>query len=361
METDPRSAENPTSDDRRGQKRLSRRELMAALTTALVLPGCVAGARRAEDPSGLEVKASWQIPLADRPAYAERLAWAPDNRRLAVGSVQHKHMSVWDVRAGHPLPAPGDQAGGVDALAYSPDGQYLVVSRGSIGGGSERYSVSIRDGHSGVLIQGLVEDPNELKSIQASSIGFSRDGRYLAVGYSFHAALYTQEGSVWRRTGGLGPGARAVGLSPDGASIAIYGSARPHIFVCRVPSLEVLRDWPAVRHPDWGYQTLAYRSSGGQIAAGYGRVLGIFSSEDGRVLRELKAQFASFWSLAYSPDGRYLAAADSAAVHLFDSETWSELAALPVVTRPYEIAFSPDGAMLAATQGSNVKIWEFSR
>ena len=335
--------------------------LLRSFGVGLAGTGCAAGARRAESVSGLEVKASWQVPLKDSPAYADQLAWAPDSRRLAVGAGADKHMSVWDVRDGRPLPAPDNQAGGVDALAYSPDGRYLAVSRGSIGRGAELYAVSIRDGQSGALIQGLVEEPSELKNIQASSLVFSRDGRYLAVGYHIHAALYTQESGVWRRTGGLGPGAQCVGLSPDGSSLAIYGIARPHIFVCRVPSMEVVRDWPAVRHPDWGYPTLAYRPTGGQIAAGYGQVLGIFSPEDGRLLKELKARFASFWALAYSPDGRYLAAADSQAVTLLDSETWSELAALPVVTRPYGIGFSPDGAMLAATQGPNVKIWEFSR
>jgi WD40 repeat protein len=337
-----------------------------SLGLGMAAAGCAASAGRDERVSGLNVKKSWAIPLGDRPANAERLAWAPDSRRLAVGGVADSRMSVWDVREVRRLPEPENQEGGVQALAYSPDGRYLAVSRGSVPRGKDMYSVSIRDAESGALIQGLVEEPSEIKSFEASSVMFSWDGRYLAVGYSLRTAVYAREGAVWGRTGGFGPGANRVALSPDGLSIAIWRGAMddPRIVLCRMPSLDVFRDWPIlVGGAYWGFPTLAYRPSGGQIAAGRGPGLGIYAPEDGSLLKHLTSRASYFSGLSYSPNGRYLAAGDLVGIRVFDAETWTELLAFaPDLRRRFhQNAFSPDGTMLAAAAGPDVKIWEFSR
>lgn len=333
--------------------------LLRGLGLGSALAGCAAGAGGAKGGSGLEVKKSWLILLGDSPTYADRLAWAPDSRRLAIGSVSDKRMSVWDARDVRRLPGPENQAGGVQGLAYSPDGRYLAVARGS--GGPDK--VTIRDPLSGALIQGLVADPSELKLPSPSSVAFSPDSRYLAVAYLIPTALYTREGGEWRRTGGLGPGAHQVAFSPDGSSVVLYGagSPPPRIFLCRVPSMEVLRSWPPVGGPDFGYGTLAYRPSGGQIAAGRGPELSIFEPDQERLQRSIR--FRAISGLAYSADGRYLAVADTVTINLVDSESWAEVSVLAAGPRRqvHQIAFSPDGAMLAAATGPEVRIWEFSR
>src|SRR5262249_29210014 len=81
--------------------------------------------------SEVKVKAVRRIPL-DAPGYANVMAWAPDSRRLAVGGLLDKRMSVWDVQTGLRLPGPADQMGGTQGLAYSPDGRYLAVARGIV-------------------------------------------------------------------------------------------------------------------------------------------------------------------------------------------------------------------------------------
>jgi WD40 repeat protein len=313
--------------------------------------------------SGLEVKSSWQIRLGDAPIYADRLAWAPDSRRLAVGSVSDKRMSVWDVSDLRRLPAPGDQAGGVQELAYSPDGRYLAVARGSTAPGNERYAMSIRDAGSGALIQALTGEPSEIKLLEGTSVAFSPDGRYLAAGFLPRTALYSRDGGEWRRVGGLGPGAHRVAFSPDSTSLAISGSGGPLISLCRVPSMDVLRAWRSVGGPDqaWGYATLAYRPSGGQIAAGRGPDLGIFQPEDGTLVGQVK--FQSILGLAYSPDGRHLAVADARLIYVLDSESRTQRLTLAPGPgrRVHRVAFSPDGTMLAAATGPEVTIWEFLR
>ena len=334
-----------------------------SLGLGLAAAGCAAGARRAEGVSAPEVKSSWRIPLGDAPHYAEEIAWAPDSRRLAVGGVRNKRMSVWDVRSLRRLPAPGDQAGGVVGLAYSPDGRYLGVARGSTVPG-EWSAVSIWDGQSGSLIQSLVEAPQELDVSSVGSLAFGLDSRYLAVAYSPRSALYASDGSKWARTATIGPGAYRVAFSPDGTSVALFGISPHRILICRVPTMEVLRNWPTVGGPGWGYPTLAYRPSGGQVAAGYGPDLGIFDPGDGELLAQVTPD-PPIWirGLAYSPDGRILAASVGRTVRLLDSESWSLFSKLEPESRGtlHDVAYSPDGTMLAAAAGPEVIVWEFSK
>jgi WD40 repeat protein len=342
-----------------------------SLGAGLAAAGCAAGVRRSEGVSGLEVKSSWRIPLGDAPDYAEKLAWAPDSKRLAVGGVANKRMSVWDVRSVRRLPQPDDQAGGVKGLAYSRDGRYLAVARGSVARGEKLYTVSVRDAQSGALIEGLIDETGEVRPFGGGSMSFSLDSRYLVAAYNYTTALYSTDGSRWRRTGALGPGAHQVAFSTDGSTVALYetGSTR-RISIYQVPSMAVLRSWTNVGGPYWGYPTLAYRPSGPQVAAGHGPDLGIFDPAEGRLLSQIRPD-PSDWinGLAYSPDGRILAASVGRTVRLFDSESWSLVSKLEAESRGatpeprrliHGIAYSPDGSMLAAAAGPEVVIWAFS-
>src|SRR6266568_4104471 len=165
----------------------------------------------------VKVKGVRTIPL-DAPGYANVVAWAPDSRRLAVGGLLDKRMSVWDVRTGQRLPGPADQMGGTHGLAYSPDGFYLAVARGVIRSGPdqpmpagpERYVVSLWDGQSSAWLQNLVDETEEIGSFGIRAMVFSPDARHLAVSYTGGLAFYAMDGSAWRRIGALAPNAAQV-------------------------------------------------------------------------------------------------------------------------------------------------------
>jgi WD40 repeat protein len=74
----------------------------------------------------------------------------------------------------------------------------------------------------------------------------------------------------------------------------------------------------------------------------------------------LTPHMGSVRSVAFSPDGRTLASADSWSVKLWDVQSRKELATLPrhgLAVR--SVAFSPDGRTLAsASDDKSVKLWD---
>ncbi len=69
--------------------------------------------------------------------------------------------------------------------------------------------------------------------------------------------------------------------------------------------------------------------------------------------------FGAVYSVAFSLDGRYLAAGAASAVHLIDTTTWAVVHTLSRHTdRVNSVAFSPDGRLLASgSDDKTIKLW----
>lgn len=337
----------------------------------LPIAGCAAkdlsGARDSEG-NAVRVKGVRTIKL-DAPTYGTIMAWSPDSQRLAVGGPLDKRVSVWDVRTGRRLPGPADQDGGPQALAYSPDGLYLAVARGGVRfrgdvpvpTGPERYVVSLWDARSSAWVQNLVDETQEIETFGVNSIAFSPNGRYLAVNYTAGLAFYAKDGTAWRRTGALAPGASPVVFSPDGTRL--IGTTGIEILVYEVPSARIVARWRGLRSGiQTGFRTLAYRPSGDQIAVGEGPRLGLFDTSSGVLLRVLEPAPPYFVKgVSYTPNSQYLAIGVASAAHLVSAEGLAKVAILTEHQHTVDrLALSPDGSLLAATGGSVVTLWELS-
>jgi WD40 repeat protein len=308
------------------------------------------------------------IPL-DAPGYANVMAWAPDSRRLAVGGLLDKRMSVWDVRTGQRLPGPTDQMGGTHGLAYSPDGLYLAVARGVIRSGPDvpmptgpdRYVVSVWDGRSGTWLQNLADETGEIETFGVSSIAFAPNGKYLAVSYTGGLALYARDRSMWQRAGALAPSAARIAFSPN--SVRLVGTIGKEILLYEVPSGRVVDRWPGLRTGiEFGFPSLAVRPDGKQVAVGEGARLGFFNATTGELVQALEPAVPfTISGLSFSPNSRYLAMALRGSVYLLDADSRTTVAILTEHRHSVDrIAVSPDGTRIAAIGGSAVTVWEMA-
>lgn len=316
----------------------------------------------------VKVKGVRKIPL-DAPGYANVMAWAPDSRRLAVGGLLDKRMSVWDVRTGQRLPGPTDQMGGTHGLAYSPDGRYLAVARGMIGRGPDqpmptgpaRYVVSLWDGQSSAWVQNLVDETEEIGSFGIRAMVFSPDARHLAVSYTGGLAFYAMDGSAWRRIGALAPNAAQVAFSPN--SGRLVGTIGNEIAVYEVPSGRVLTRWIGLRTGiEVGFPSIAFRPDGQQVAVGEGTRLGFFNAITGELVQALEpSKPYSISGLAFSPNSRYLAMALRGSVYLLDASSRVTVAVLTDHRHSVDrLGVSPDGTIIVAVGGSEITVWELS-
>ncbi len=116
----------------------------------------------------------------------------------------------------------------------------------------------------------------------------------------------------------------------------------------------------ARRIPAPGYLGLAVHP-GGQLVALYRNdevnVLDIYSEQSVRVLPKIGSD--RIWLAVYSPDGRYLAAADDHNNVVYDANTCAVLQSFAYLGGASRLVFSPDGSILAARGGENeIVLWD---
>jgi WD40 repeat protein len=237
-----------------------------------------------------------------------RLAFAPDNRRLASASLsgdtghgwaRDDTVRVWDVDPKATLPVLRGHTSYVYPVAFSPDGRWIASGGWDKPAQEEGTHPSVRlwDAATGEPCA-ILPHPGIVRAL-----AFGPDGRWLVTGGDGDDQLRIWDvatARVRKKIRGPGPRIEGLAISPDGARVAVTGwdeaQARNHLSVCDV-------------------------TSGEQLFAADGKVL------------------------AYSPDGRWLAAlaADDRTVLLLNARTHETAARFEGHEKlVYSAAFSPD-------------------
>ena len=260
------------------------------------------------------------------------VAFSPtDNRLLAVGyggEADVSHVVLWDIDAGTELARlPGatdladfrldENTGAVGALAFSPDGKYLVAGFGSpymyatrgspnplkVWEVATRRLIRRLSGHTGYCV----------------SLDFSQDGTRLASGSRDGTAIIWSTES-WKATQTLQnpdqdlylPGRQGmvedVAFSPDGKTLAMASRERTvHLWdVASGKLLETLKGHSSA------VSAVAFSPDGRTLASGGGdQTVRLWNVETRRELMQLDSgnvELGALETLAFSPDGKHLLA-----------------------------------------------------
>jgi RNA polymerase sigma factor (sigma-70 family) len=321
------------------------------------------------------------------------VAFSPDGKRLAteVGNT----IRFWEVATGKEMRAPsGGHPGAVNALAFTADGRRLV-SGGSDGtlrdwdigtGGETRPAtdtgwwisslaaapdgrrVASAQGHHSLCVwhwAGL-EPPRPLPQPVCDALAFSTDGKILA-GASYKT-VYLWDPATGRKLRALPEHperVQRVEFSPDGRRLWTWDNAKmAHVWELATgkelrrlacPGRDTQRE-PGAFSPKGRLFAWAERYAPDRP----GRIR-LFDLAHGYEIRQLPGPRSAYTCLAFSPDGRTLAAADQSGTQVHCWEVASGRERRKFVGHRGQVnalAFSPDGTWLASgSEDTTVLVW----
>ncbi|MDX3165260.1 hypothetical protein PV516_15860 [Streptomyces scabiei] len=302
----------------------------------------------------------------DTPEFVRTLAFGPDGRTLVTGG--NDEARLWKVGTNRPRATLHVPGGDLRSVAYGPDGDTIATSSDetNVRDGRTRGAVRLWDAATrrprGTLMDGLAD---------GGPVLFSPDGRTLAVTAGPRGQLWDVATRRIRTTFPV-RFVNGMAFSPDGRTLVTVGeglvlwdarTGRP-----RVELPEAEEGSPVAFSPTGDAFATTAGSGDGTIRLrdpATGRVRSTLAEPRGSVPPRTASGgpplFRQVQAMAFGPDGRTLASAESdGKVRLWDTGTGHLDATLTVslTDGPVELAFSPDGRTLATVGGGAVRLWD---
>jgi len=291
-------------------------------------------------------------------------AISPDGQYLAIGGSVIRDLRIASIVEKRNVRKFAIRSGNVNAVAYSPDGRYLATGRGFMSHMRHIDSVNLWDARTGRLIRNFPGPAGpETSRNDVTALAFSPDGRILAVSYKTQPDRADEV-----HTFDVESGKRIRTMHPSSTTYALY-------FLEGGKYLAYEDDYErsfAAHDVDMGTQVLYYKfdavyapsPDGRTLAAGTReKELKIFDIKTGRELKVLGSARGFHRRLAYSPDGRHLAALSDDGLFIWDVEAGEvvrQLKGHPDIMGHW-MGFDAAGNYFAAVCNKYVVVWDFKK
>jgi uncharacterized delta-60 repeat protein len=259
----------------------------------------------------------------------EAVAFSPDGTLVATGS-RDNNARVFEARTGREVARLAYQAP-VVAVAFSPDGTLVAT-------GSYDKTARVFEARTGRELARLAHQ----KTVYA--VAFSADGTLVSTGSAdntarvFEARTGREVARVTQQDEVV-----AVAFSRDGALVAT-GSLDT---TARVFEVRTGREVARMTHPSNVF-AVAFSPDGKLVATGcFDHYARVFEVSTGRVVAQLRHQ-SRVDKVAFSPDGKLAATGSIDDARVFEALTGREVARLAHRARVSAVSFSPD-SMLVST------------
>lgn len=282
------------------------------------------------------------VPGHDAVVYS--VEFSADGDRLATSSWDRR-ATIWDARTGELLTNIAEHPDSIARIAFRPDGSQVATA-------AYDGMVRVWDSASGQLLrEWTAHGPQDI------DVAWDPTGQRLVSGGSDATVKLwdATTGNLLNSLDGHSDRIHRVAFSPDGrivASASWDGTARLWLAGSGEPLATLAADGGQVK-------SVAFSVDGSRLATahedGTARIWGlsgITETQEPAPSHVLAGHTGSAWDAAFSPAGDRLATLGfDSTVRLWDAETGEELLAIRGETNGPDLAFSPDGRSLAATSG----------
>ena len=286
----------------------------------------------------LSVNETWEETILrdGHTAAVRRAVFSPDGK-LLVSVGEDNKVIVWDFERRMPLKIFSEHKGVIRTVSFSPDGKWFFT-------GDDQQTAIVWDANR--LEQEAVWR-DQLGPVGASA--FSPDGR--AIIYALDSVSIVREAGTWKKLHEL-PCQLSFGnfLFMGDLVVTDNGRGRCNLYTGK----SVIGE-----EPDWAGNWAALSPDRKQIVSvdPYGEVKFV-DPVHLKVIRKLHGHHDHGRTVAYSPDGKLLATGGERVV-LWDPASMTKLMPLEYESIVWSVAFSPDGRWLVSTHGDgSILIWD---
>jgi eukaryotic-like serine/threonine-protein kinase len=307
-----------------------------------------------------------QITFRGHTAAVEKVQFSPDGQRLVSCSPLQGEVKVWDVTRHPEYATLARTQTDLESIAFHEDGQRLLSL-------TVKGQLQIWDAASGMLLAehqlGMNPEWIEPAGMLAT---FAPSGQILAARCVTDERLVriwdVESGKPLLACRGHTLPVHCLRFSPDGQRLATCGCAKNH----KSGPAEI-KVWDAANgnllttlEARGRFFSLAFRPDGRWLAAGGDEGLTVWGWPTGRTLKHLESA-SPVTALAFSPDGNRLATTviNEGKAHLWDCGLWEHAAdrgqplrSMPAPGLICDLTFSPDGKRLVGASRDLFKMWD---